>query len=369
MAELSTIIRQIRESGDIEAATSVPRLRFMDDRGRLLLGATVMPERKVPNNFYMEEDFALVDMIADDTDRYSPVKFKGTAMEVASFEVKLGDSSIGRILSAAEFDRLIAMLGSDATMEQFTDVIINFAVSLTRGLIFKNEVQRWRAIVDGEVTRVVNEVIETIAYPSAAGQRTALAGAWSSDTYDPFDDFLVAQQYGTDRGYESIARVITSRKNVGILLGNLNMARRSGGVMREGDDLFTLSQDQARLNRYLLANGFPAIETYDARYSDTSGRFRFFPEDAVVYIFDTGRIEEDTQEITGSDDNNVFQPETSGTVGYVGIGKVGGYTTPGRVINVVHPEDHPKRVLGEGLQTHLPVFSEPNGFCVQTGVN
>ena len=369
MAELSSVIRDFRESGDLDAVANLPRLRFLDDRARPLLGATVLPEVTKDNNRYIEEDFALVDMIADDTDRYSPVRFKASGAQLASFEVALGDSSIGRQMGAAEYDRLVSLLGSNASFEQLADVVIGFAASIARGLTYKAEKQRWDAIIAGSVVRRVGNTTETIVYPTATGQRTAIAGAWTSDAYDPFDDIMAVQEFAATMGYDGIARIITSRKVLHILVGNEKMAYRSGAYSEgPGGVAFRSSADQGKLGNYLSSNGLPQIETYDSRYSDTTGRFRFMDENSVVYIFDTGRANEEAMELSGAD-QSAFMPESAGTVGYVGVGKVGGYNTPGRVVNVLHPDDHPKRVLGEGLMTHLPVFTEPNGYAVHTSIH
>lgn len=375
MADISSVIRGLEEDGSIFRAANNARLSFLDANDRVLVGAQLMPEVAQPLNRYDEESFALIDMVADDSDRYSPVKFKGEGVEAASFEVVLGESSLGKQLSPATYDALVRLqnVGSQQSIEQMADSVLDHVGSITRGLAARNEIHRWEAIVNGEVVRVVNGTIQTIPYPSATGQRSVLAAAWSNDANDPMDDFVAAQEYGADMGYPEVARIITSRRVVNILVRNLNMIRRSSGLS-PSDNTYTGVASPGRTNAYLATEGFPAIETYEARYTEQDGRNRvrqrYLPEDAIVFVFGTGQVNEAALALAAEDGRPYVPADAPGTLGYTGMGTVSGHSTPGRQVylnaevSTVRP-----RVVSEGAQTSLSVFTEPNAFFVLTSVS
>lgn len=374
MPDISSVLRSLGEDGSISQVANSPRLSFLDANDQVLVGAQLLPEIAQPLNRYDEEDFVLIDMIADDTDRYSPVKFKGEGIEVSSFEVVLGESSLGKQLSPATYDALVrlALEGSQLSIEQMSQNVLDFVGSLTRGLAARNEVQRWAAIVDGSVVRVINGASQTISYPSATGQRTTLANAWSADTYDPFDDFIAAQQYGSNLGYGDVSRIITSRKNINILARNENMIKRSQGISPT-ESTYTGVASPGRLNGYLATEGFPAIETYEARYTEQDGRNRvrqrYLPEDAIVFVFGTGAVNEEALRLAEEDGRPYIPTDAPGSLGYTGLGTVSGHSSPGRQVylnpylDTVRPH-----VTGEAAQTSLPVLREPNAVLVYSSV-
>lgn len=374
MADIASVIRSLQEDGSIAQTANSPRLSFLDANDRVLVGAQLLPEVQQPLNRYDEENFALVDMIADDSDRYSPVKFRGEGIEVASWEVVLGESSLGKQLSPATYDALVRLInnGSQQSMDQFAQNVLDFVGSLTRGLAARNEVQRWSAIVDGEVTRVVNGVPQTISYPEATNQRSTIAANVSDDTTDPFEYFVAAQEFGADMGYGNVSRIITSRKNVNLFARNMNMIRRSQGIS-PSEDTYVGVSSPGRVNGYLQAEGFPPMEVYEARYTEQDGRNRvrqrYLPEDAVVFIFDTGQVNEQALELAEQDGREFIPANSPGTMGYTGMGTVSGHTQPGRQVYLnAYLDTVRPHVTGESAQTSLPVFTEPNAAYVLRGV-
>lgn len=374
MPDISTVIRSLREDGSIFQTANNPRLSFRDANDRVLVGAQLMPEIQQPLNRYDEENFSLIDMVADDSDRYSPVKLKGEAIELAAFEVTLGEISLGKQLSPKTYDELVRLAAFGGSMEQMAQTLLDFVGSLSRGLAAKDEIHRWNAIVSGEMTRIVGGTPETIAYPNATGQRTTLANAWSDDAYDPFEDFVAAQKFGADMGYDSVSRIITSRKVVNILARNMNMVRRSSGI-RPSEDSYVGVASPARTNGYLQTEGFPAIETYEARYTEQQGRARvrnrYMPEDAIVFVFDTGQPNDLALELAEEDGREYVPAAASSSIGYTGIGTVSGHSAPGKrvYLNSNEGETVRPRVIGESAATTLPVFEHPNAFKAYTGVS
>ncbi len=373
MADISTVIRSLREDGSIFQAANNPRLSFRDANDRVLVGAQLLPEVSQPLNRYDEENFTLIDMVADDSDRYSPVKLKGEAIELAAFEVTLGEISLGKQLSPKTYDDLVRMAAIGGTMEQMSQSLLDFVGSMSRGLAARDEIHRWNAIVSGQVTRIVGGTPETISYPNATGQRTALAAAWSADTYDPFEDFVAAQEFGADMGYDSVSRIITSRKVVNILSRNMNMVRRSSGFS-PSEDTYLGVASTARTNGYLQTEGFPAIETYEARYAEQQGRERvrnrYMPEDAIVFVFDTGQANEVALQLAEEDGREYVPGSAPSSLGYTGIGTVSGHPAPGKRVYLDSNEGETvrPRVLGEGAATTLPVLQHPNAVLTYTSV-
>lgn len=370
--DVGTIIANLRDDDDFNAAANDPRAQFIGPRGRTYLGPQILPESLREENFYEEEDFELIqDVIASDVDAHSPPVFKRGAERRLVFEVKLGDSGVALQMTAKDYSTIVRLLGRDAPMQSIADTVMDFNGNLVNAATVYNEVQRWGAIIDGEITRVVGNTEEPITYPNATGQRTPIVGAWTSDSYDPFDDIFAALDWGADLGFERISRIITTRTVVQTLLGNDIVIRRSGNFVQVGTDVFANRADEAKLQTYLGQNNFPQLETYDTTYRDQDGVYRFIPEDVFIVIFETGRENEealDAAELAG----RPFVPEDfGGTIGYVGIGTTAGHEDrgPGKYVNVRFVDEARPRVVGEMVQKSLPVFTEPNGFLVYTGIH
>ena len=370
--DIGTIIGNLRESDEFRQAANDPRVQFIGPRGRTFLGAQILPESRREENMYEEEDFALIqDVIASDLDKYSPPVIKRGAERRSVFSVKLGDSGVALQMSAADYSNLVRMMGRNPSMEAMADAIMDFNGNLVNAGTTYNEVQRWAAILDGTVTRVVGNVEEPIVYPSASGQRAATGGVWSNNAYDPFLDIFSVLEWGADLGYESVQRIITTQHVINILLANQKVVERTGNIVEVGTNVYAETADEARLQAYLGRNRLPRLETYDQQYRDQDGMYRFLPNNVMVFVFATGRENEealDAAELAG----RPFIPEDfGGTIGYVGIGTTAGHEDqgPGRYNTVRHVDEARPRVMGEMVQKSLPVFTEPNGFRVFTGIS
>lgn len=365
MPEIAHVIDQLREDNSIYDASNDPAIGFVNRNNEVLLGAQLLPDLQQDNNFYSSESVGFLDVIADDADRYSPPRFKGLAARVAAMEVALGDINIGQQLWAAEYDKLARLAATGGTIEQMARVLLDFVGTMSRGMSSKSELQRWGAIVRGQVERIVGETRSLINYPSATGQRATLANAWSDPTYDPMRDFEAAEDFGSNQGYNRISRIVSSTFGKRTLARNPNMKNYIFG------DELVRRVSTADVDRYLADEGFPTIETYDTLWYDTNNRSgRYLPQDAIVFVYDTGQRNEPLATFVEGN-NRVFVPQgavNGATIGHNGIGTAGGEATPGRVVDLYQPQGRPKRVIGEGVQTSLPVFDAPHGFMVRTGI-
>lgn len=321
---------------------------------RRYLGASILPERQVPENAYREDAIRYRTVIANDGSRYSPAQKKSSGQLVGSMLVELGNQDIAQELTGQDYDALIKFLNTNASMEAVAALINWTDTTINQALIQLLEKQRWEAIVDAQVTRVGdNSFREVVSYPNPAGLRVNAGGTWSSDAYDPFDDISATADKFYDTGH-TLSRIIASRKVVSILTRNAKIAARAGSVrvLSSSDIIGRVSQ--AQLNSMLQADGLPPIETYDLLWRSETQTGRFLPDDAMVFISTTGQ---DTTIDWGDSQRYV-----SDTLGYTAIGRPVGESAPGRVIRMWPFNNKPPRLEAEGWQTSLPVLTEPEAI-------
>lgn len=356
MADLFTLVQQMIANGQFAALAGNPLAQFGPQRQ--YLGATILPERLVAENLYYEASIRYRTVIANDGTRYSPAQKKASGELVGEFLVELGDQDIARELSGRDYDALLKLLASTASVAAVDFMVGWTDRTVNQALIEKTELQRWQALVGASVVRVGdNGYTETVSYPNPAGHRAAAGGAWTSDAYDPYADISAMADLLADKGY-TLSRIITSRAVVSILARNAKIQERVAPVrVLAASNVFGRVGAQ-EINGAFQADNLPPIETYDLLYRDQVGSARFLPAGTMVFIADTG--------IDGSldlGDAARFLPN-QGTLGYTAIGRAVGQTAPGRVIRAEVKQDKPPRVEAEGWMTSLPVVTEPEGVAV-----
>lgn len=372
MPDVGTVIANLRGSDQFRAQANDPRIQFRNRQGQNLIGAQLMPEVSQDNNSYTEEDIILLDVAASDLGAYDPPVVKAGGIRTARFRVELGDSGLALQMSPKDYSNIVRMLGRAAPMETIAETVMNFSLSLTLGMTVKNEAQRWNAIRNARVVRVIDEVAENIDYPQAPGQRTALVSAWSDNAYDPYPDVLRFLTLADSLGYPGVARLISRRKPLQTFLNNQKVAQRTGGFVGPvAGNIYYNAPSKAKLDASFAENNLPAWETYDAWYQDQAGRNYYLPDDTVVAIFDTGRPNDVALELEAQY-NEPYVPDNGlTTIGYYGVGTTSGHEDrgPGRWQNVTAKlEEARPHVFGEGVQKGLPVFQDPFGFGVYTNV-
>jgi len=329
---------------------------------RAYLGATLLPERMVPENAYREEGIRYRTVIANSGTRYSPAQKKGAEI-IGSFLVELGNSDLAREFTARDYDALIRLLATNPTMEAAA-TLTRWLDTVNLGLIELNEKQRWDAIVDASVVRTGdNAYTETVTYSNPANHRAAAGGTWSSDAYDPFTDILAMADLLASKGY-TVGRIISSRPVVSILSGNDKVKARTGvaTISASGQIQATAGRaSMAAINDALARDDLPPIETYNLQYRTQTGTGYFLKRDVFVMVATTGRDETldlgDSTNITIND-----------TLGYLAVGRAAGQPGPGRVLRMEAKQDKPPRIEAEGWQTSLPVVTEPEAIAVITGI-
>lgn len=360
MADLSTVIRDLIADGSLDYVRSNP-LAQLGPRNRPYLGATILPERLVPQNVYREMDIQYRTVIANDGERYSPAQIKASGQIVGEFLVELGSQDIALEMTPADYDAIITYLetvgGSNPSMDQVANRIIQLAANAVGGLLMLNEKQRWQAIENASVVRLGNNgFTETVSYPDPAGHRAAAGGTWSSDAYDPALDILAMQQLLADKGY-TVARMIASTKVANILTNNAKMQARFAPVrVLSGSDYFS-ALTQGGMNAGFAAMGLPALETFDGIWRDQNSSARFLSDTKFVMIADADDSDVEIE------DGDTFVP-LSNTLGYTAIGRPSGQAAAGRALELFSGEGKGATIKAEAWQSSLPVLLKPEAVCV-----
>lgn len=381
MADIGTLIEQMRGTDEFRLQANNPRVQFRNRNGQRLIGAELLPESPRELNQYDEEDIQLLDVVADDLGAYSPPEIKTGAARYVTFNVKMGDSGIAVQMSPKDYSELVRMLQRNPTMEEAANTILDFNGQLTRAMTTFNEIQRWAAILNGSVVRKVGNTTETITYPNyttsgGVVQRLTISGAWSSNSYDPFDDLMLALDVAADLGYQSVVRCISGRNVSRTLASNELVARRTSNFTQILDatpgaaTTFFDPPSQSKLAAKMADYGLPGIEHYDIMYADQDGQHRYIPDDCMIFVFSTARSNEPALEIQQTL-NEPFIPDALNTIGYTGIGTTAGHedSGPGRWTKVEFKDEARPHVFGEGVQKSLPVLTEPYGFLVYKGIH
>lgn len=364
--DLLTLIAKLINEGRLRTVAANPLAQF-GIAPQTFLGATILPERTVEENYIEEGTIRYRTVIANDGSRYSPAQIKTSGEIIGSFSAKLADSDIADEFTGRDYDALRRMLGRGGDMQAMTTVINWVDRHLNQPLAVLCEKQRWDAIVNALVVRVGdNGFREDIVYPNPTGHRTALANSWGAkdgsgnSIRDPFEDLFAISRAAADKGYE-LRRIVTSQNVVSILAMNTHVIARSGGVTVVNGRAYNTAIGLPQINQALQSNGLPTIETYDRRYFTQEGSGRFLPANAMVFLAATGQGEQ-VEPVEG---DPFYLDDTQG---YLAVGRGVGQDDAGRVLQIEGKSNKPPRIEGEGWQTTLPVLTDPEAFWVLTSI-
>lgn len=409
MANLASIIQSMREQGIPETVTRNTLAQF-GDKARAYLGATIFPERNVPQNSYREEQMRFRTIIAPDSSRYGSVQRRGADL-YASFLVELANSNIGADIAAADYEALMRMSQSNLTMEATVRLTNWMDIRINRALIENNERMRWEFLVSGVVTRTGdNGYREIVNYGVPQTQRidfsvaapawmppggspvaigasyngvavpASLAGGWSAtgpNAPDPFDQLQFAAQILTDAGYTP-GRMITTRNVISVMTRNDKVKARGGVAVVSDVPVGTPSRGRAivqsslrvsreAINGMLEDDGLPPFETYDLMYRTNLGVRRFLPNGYVIMIANTERdVNLDFPDVGPLINQlDLFEGDRTGNImGYTAVGTTTGEVAPGRKILMKHIDNLPPAIYAEGWQTSLIVPQEIQAFML-----
>lgn len=364
--DIATLIAQLYQTGDFATIMLNPLAQF-GRPARRYLGAELLPERPVTENQYEETAIRYRTVIANAGSRYSPAQKKGNDI-IGSFDVKLGNSDIAAEYTGREYDALVNLLQriysgqADLSPQAVVSLTNWFDTRVNLALVEFNEKERWDAIVDAAVVRNGdNGFSETVNISNPSGHRVNAAGAWSDDTYDPWDDIFAGADLLKSLGY-TVSRIITGN-DVALKMAKNAKVRASVGTslsFSSGTSQIQSVSGRAtmdQLNAYLGSNQLPPIERYDLQYRTQTGSGYFLKRGTMVMVATTGRDEN-----VDLGDQEILPMEN--TLGYEAIGRPTGSATPGRSFDVQSKTDKPPRVEAQGWQTSFPVILEPQAVFV-----
>jgi len=362
MPNIATLLEQFHSDGYFDRIMRNPLAQF-GTRSRYYVGATLLPEQNAPSNRYVEEYIRYRTIIAGDGTRFSPAQRRGGDL-VGEMKVDLADSDLLRDMTSQDYEALQRYLQSNSDMEAMATLTNWVDTTVNLGLVELVEKQRWQALINAQVVRVGDGVSENINYTDPAGHRVTVAGPWSNDANDPFEDIHTSAILLADKGY-TVNRIVTSRNVVSIMAGNDNVKARTGvSVVSPTGQIMGASGHASleAINMALSKDGLPPIEIYDLQYRTETGTAPFMPAGSMLLACTTGR----DATIDLGDDENLHLPDT---LGYAAIGFAAGQGSQGRVIHMEHKMNKPPRLVAEGWQTTLPVITDPEAMAALKGIS
>lgn len=385
--KIPVLIQNMVESGAFSRVINNPLAQF-GSKARAYKGAEFLPESEKPENSYTEEVIEYRTLVANDGTRYSPAQ-KKQGVITGTFRVDLAHQDVASEFKGEDYDALIKLVeqtmgrqgveGGDVTREDMLGMtkLINWSdVTLSRPLLENIERARWMAIVDAQVLRAGdNGYNEKVNYSNPSGHRASAGGTWSSDAYDPYVDIMAMFELLAAKGY-IVNRIVTTQTVISILSKNAIMRARVGHIRVKTDDNTVVNQSAGRaslqqINIHLNSEELPGLERYDLQYrtETSSGKFlasnsgsdNYVAGGVMAFFCTTGR----DRTIDRADLEPLIIPST---VGYVGIGRAAGKSSPGRATHVRSFDDKPPRVEGQAWQASLPVIQDPEAIAVIKGI-
>ena len=371
MADLKTTIQAMTADGAFRKLLVNPLSQF-GRTGRMYLGATILPERLVPNNKYTETMIKYRTVLANDATRYSPAQKKGNDI-VGSMDVSLQEQDIAAEYTSEDYDAALAVANVNSMTGNVGNPDMGGVVAITNwfntrvnlALIEKIEKMRFEALVSASIALSGdNGYTDTVTYPNPTGQRVAAAGSWIDNNYDPLQDLFERMTFAASKGY-TIGRIIAGNPVIFALLNNTKVKAAVGGYVSVNSG-GALTASQARvslqaLNTYLNENSLPTIEPYNLQYRTQTGSGFFMPRNAMLLLATTERDVE-------IDLGDLEQLPIRSVAGYVGVGRAAGQPNSGRAVDMQVFTKKPPRVEAEGWQTSLPVITDPESVFVLSGI-
>lgn len=382
--------QELKEQRYFERIALNPLAQFGSEQ-QPLLGARYLPEILVPENAYEETQIRYRTQPALDGTRYSPAQMQKGGALIGTFKVDLGSTDTADEMTGQDHDGLIKLLMQTREMDAIAQVVRWVDNSLVRPHVIKNELQRWEAIIKGQVTRRgSNGYNEPVDYYKPPGHRpAAISGGtvasptgWYLGTYDPMDDIFAAKEKLSGLGYE-VTDIICTQKLMSVLRSNATVATRTSQVrVNDAGQIqgTTGYVTNATINQVLADNDLPPITVYNAGYQTPTGFQRYLDfsatEDYMVILGRTARqwdlVTDWGTRVEGTE--GVFDREAidaqsltiSSTLGYYGLGRNVGAGGSGRSVFTEAQERKPRGYYGEAYQTALPVVTEPEAIFILT---
>lgn len=354
-----------------------------------LLGARYLPEILVPENSYTEEQIRYRTNPALDGTRYSPAQMQRGGMLLGALKVDLGYTDTADEFTGQMHDGLVKLLMRGGDLQAIAQVIRWTDNSLVRPHIIKNELQRWQAIVQGQVVRTgIDGYTEPVPYYTPAGHRPTVSGGtvsvpagWYSDSYDPYDDIFAGVQKLEDLGY-MVTDMIATGKLLSVMKRNPEVVKRTSKVIVNAGGQLQGSTGRVSSSDLQMINtdeGLPQLTVYNAGYETATGFKRYLESpagdrDYLILIGRSGLMWDMKTDYASRVDgvSGTYDPEAlavqdltiNNTLGYYGVGRNVGQGISGRTIYTEFQGKKPVGLYGEAYQTGFPVIQEPQAIYV-----
>ena len=363
MADLKSIVEELEEQGEFDKTTRNPLAQFGNQaRGRNLLGAQLLPERmRDPHdNSFTDEDFEIRTVIGQDTTRYSAVE-KRSRVESEPRDVFLGELEAGALLTAQQIDslnRILKRSGVEVTKEAMVSLVERLGIG---GLMDKKELQRWEAIVFGQIMITGSGKKERIVnFPNPTGHRFAANGLWSDDAYNPFEDLTTGYQILEEAGHP-LRAMFCRGKIWAYLQKNATVSSKVGTlIVNDLNQLETRNSlvERSKIQLYLQSEGFPPFTVYNLDYYTPTGKGYFLPDDLVVMIGSTPKQYELTNEADGA------ELLLYDTLGYFEVGTAQAQDEAKDVLHAYYHEKKPASIEVEAYGTGVTNIQENEAIVV-----
>lgn len=350
-----------------------------------LLGARYLPEVLVPENSYEEDQIRFRVKPALDGTRYSPTQLQRGGMLIGTMKVDLGHTDTADEFTGKDHDGLVKLLMRGGDEQAIAQVIRWSDNSLLRPHIIKNELQRWQAIVQGQVIRAgSNGYTETVQYYTPSGMRPTISGGttgspagWYGSNYDPYTDIFAGVQKLQDLGYE-VTDMVCSGKLLSVLQQNAKVVLRTSKVVVNSSGSIVGSSGRVsmeELQQINTAEGLPQFTRYNAGYETDTGFRRYLdsPSNDRDYLILIGRsglqwdLKTDyTTRVDGTTTSGFDSQAVvlDNTLGYYAIGRNVGQAASGRTVYTEFQGKKPVGLFGESYQCGLPVIQQPDSIYV-----
>jgi Phage major capsid protein E len=376
------LIRQLDEEEYFKRLALNPNAQFGSEE-QPLLGATILPEQLVEENSFEETQVRYRTKPALDGTRYSPAQMQESSHLIGSVKVDLGDSDTANQFTGKDHDGLIKLLMRGGDEEAIARLVQWADKSLVRPHAIKNEIQRWQAIIKGEVLRKgsngLEEVVEYYQHPGhhivIPGGTLAAPQGWYNDNYDPVEDIAGAAQKLEDLGY-SVRGMFSTGRVTSTLTKNGQVAKRTSKVVVNAAGQISGASGRvtlAELNAIADDDGLPSFTKYNAGYETSSGYRRFMDvsstSDFLVIVGNSGRQWDMATDYAGAADVDLGDfadgaIQLDGILGYYGVGRNVGQSSPGRTVHTEAQQKKPAGLYGESYQTGFPVILDPQAIVV-----
>jgi hypothetical protein len=376
------LIRQIDEEQYFKRLSLNPTAQFGSEK-QPYLGATILPEQLVEENSYEETQVRYRTKPALDGSRYSPAQMQESSHLIGSVKVDLGDSDTADQFTGKDHDGLIKLLERGGDEEAIARLIKWADSSLIRPHAIKNEIQRWEAIIKGQVLRKgsngLQELVEFYQHPGhhivIPGGTIAAPQGWYNDNYDPFEDIAGGCQKLEDLGY-SIRGLFSTGKVTTTLSKNGQVAKRTNRVVVNAAGNITSASGRvtmAELNTIAADDDLPNFTKYNGGYETKNGYKRFMDlsstSDFLVIVGNNDRQWDMATDYAGAADVDLGDfadgsIQLDGVLGYYAVGRNVGQSSPGRTVHTEAQMKKPAGLYGESYQTGFPVITDPQSIVV-----